>query len=338
MPPKPTVFKTPDGKEFNTRAEWRDYMMLTFYSFKNKHNEPEPLIKAPGSIEGQMFDIGDCTNSTLVVLDHSEQVQIDNLENCRVWISACASSIFIRNCKNCTFYTCCRQLRLRDVIDSKFYTFSMSEVHIETSNGLKFGPFNGGYPDHARHLASANLNIAQNLWYDIYDHNDPAKTNSNWSLIPESEYEAAWFPAGPCEPAIPRTKAGSVAKVEDAGMQSFGLQQMRSDAQKVPSPVKPTAAAVVPPAAPTPEVAAAPAPASASSSGVAVVAPTPVAESILNDDAVLKLITAYVSAQAGTSLSGIVDDFHLDFGQWITCQQDRCGIVSPNISSYYFHF
>jgi hypothetical protein len=184
----------------------------------------------------------------------------------------------------------------------------MSEVHIETSNGLKFGPFNGGYPDHARHLASANLNIAQNLWYDIYDHNDPAKTNSNWSLIPESEYEAAWFPAGPCEPAIPRTKAGSVAKVEDAGMQSFGLQQMRSDAQKVPSPVKPTAAAVVPPAAPTPEVAAAPAPASASSSGVAVVAPTPVAESILNDDAVLKLITAYVSAQAGTSLSGIVDD------------------------------
>lgn len=41
----PTKFKTPDGKEFDTRAEWRDYMMATFYSYKNKHDEAEPLIK-----------------------------------------------------------------------------------------------------------------------------------------------------------------------------------------------------------------------------------------------------------------------------------------------------
>ena len=29
-------FKAPDGKEFATRAEWRDYMVATFFSFKNK--------------------------------------------------------------------------------------------------------------------------------------------------------------------------------------------------------------------------------------------------------------------------------------------------------------
>jgi hypothetical protein len=38
-------FKTPDGKVFETRAEWRDYMMATFYSFKGKKDEPQPLIK-----------------------------------------------------------------------------------------------------------------------------------------------------------------------------------------------------------------------------------------------------------------------------------------------------
>jgi hypothetical protein len=38
-------FKTPDGKMFESRAEWRDYMMATFYSFKGKKNEPQPLIK-----------------------------------------------------------------------------------------------------------------------------------------------------------------------------------------------------------------------------------------------------------------------------------------------------
>lgn len=45
MPPKPQVFTTPDGKEFASKKEWREYMVLTFYSFKNRINEPEPLIK-----------------------------------------------------------------------------------------------------------------------------------------------------------------------------------------------------------------------------------------------------------------------------------------------------
>ena len=29
-------FKTPDGLEFETKKEWRNYMMTQFYSFKNK--------------------------------------------------------------------------------------------------------------------------------------------------------------------------------------------------------------------------------------------------------------------------------------------------------------
>jgi protein XRP2 len=232
MAPKPQVFKTPDGKEFSTRAEWRDYMMLTFYSFKNKVDEPEPLMKLPGSIEGQMFDIADCKNSTLLVLDHTEQVQIDQVSDCKIFLAACASSIFIRNCTNCTFYTSCRQLRLREVVNCTFYIYSMAEVHIEYSNGLRFAPFNGGYPDHAKHLAAANLDLSHNLWYDIYDHNDPGKTHANWSLLPESEYEAPWFPLGNCEPAIPRTKPGHVERAPtDNNMQSFSLQQMIQDSK-----------------------------------------------------------------------------------------------------------
>lgn len=269
--------------------------MATFYSFKNKVNEPEPLMKLPGSIEGQMFDIADCSNSTLLVLDQSEQVQIDQLTNCRVFIAACASSIFIRNCKDCVFYTCCRQLRLREVTDSKFYIYSMSEVHIEFSKGLQFAPFNGGYPDHAKHLASANLDIKHNLWYDIYDHNDPGKTRENWSLLPESEYENPWFPLGPCDPAIQRTKPGSVQpRSEDGGMQSFSIQQIHQDAQKAsPSPAKAPAPAPVQ----TPVAAPAPAP------EPAAIAPTPVAQCIIDDDTIIQKIAGFVSAQAGTSLA-----------------------------------
>jgi protein XRP2 len=120
MPPKVFTYKTPDGKVFTSKAEYRDYMMANFFSFKEKKNEPNPLLKVPGDIDGQVFDIADCENSTLVVMDKTEQVQIDNCKNCRIFIGACSSSIFARNCENCVFYTVCRQLRLREVTQSTF--------------------------------------------------------------------------------------------------------------------------------------------------------------------------------------------------------------------------
>ncbi|KAJ1437457.1 tubulin binding cofactor C-domain-containing protein [Ochromonadaceae sp. CCMP2298] len=248
MPPIVKTFKAPDGKEFNTKSEWRDYMMTEYYSFKNKVNES--LIKLPGTIDGQGFDIADCENSTLVVLDHSEQVQVDALKNCKVWISACSSSIFIRECENCTFYTCCRQLRLRDVKNCVFYIFSQAEVHIEFSTGLQFAPFNGSYPEHLAHIKAANLDLTHNMWYDVYDHNDPGKTRANWSLLPDSLYEPLWFPSTPCDLAVPRTAAGGVPKPVQEGenMQSFSLQQMMADAQAPPAAPTPTVTA---PTAPT---------------------------------------------------------------------------------------
>lgn len=310
MPPKPQVFKTPDGKEFATRAEWRDYMLLNFYSFKNKINEPQPLVKLPGSIDGQTFDIGDCKGSTLVLMDHTEQVQVDQLDACKVFIPACASSIFIRNCSNCIFYVSCRQLRLRDTTNCTLYTYSQGEVHIELSTGLKFACFNGGYPDHEKHLKSANLDIKQNLWYDIYDHNDPGKTGVNWSLLPESEYEAPWFPAGPCDLAIPRTKPGAVdgsKPATDANMQSFSLQQMISDAQKLglAPPGAPGASPVkaAPPAVPaSPAVAATAAissPAKATPSAQA--SPAKVATGS-EENTINNLTKAFIELKAGSSL------------------------------------
>lgn len=225
-------FKTPDGKEFEDRTEWKKYMMATFYTFMNKKDEPVPLVKNPGDVDGQVFEIGDCENTTMIVMDHTEQVQIDQSKNCRVFIGACASSTFIRNCTDCTFYICCQQLRLRDCINCKLYVFSLAELHIEDSTKIYTAPFLGGYPDHAKHLATAKLDPSHNLWYDVFDHNDPAKTHKNWALLPESEYEAPWFPAGECPVAVLKTAPGSVQRVEveSATMQSFDFSQLVADA------------------------------------------------------------------------------------------------------------
>lgn len=307
-------FKATDGKEFDTRAEWRDYMMATFYSFKNKKDVAEPLIKKPGEIAGQVFDIADCEGCTMVIMDNCEQVQIDNVKNSRIFIGACHSSIFIRNCTNCVFYTACRQLRLREVVDSKFYIYSMSEVHIEYSNAVQFAPFNGGYPEQADHLKAAKLDATQNLWYDIFDHNDAAKTREHWSLIPEGEYEAPWWPVGECTPAVPRTKAGSVVRVEDNSMQSFNAQQLAAGVPGAPpassSPTKKTAAATTAAAANS-SAAAAPAgeqpPAPPSAAATKVVPPLPPAAGAVpiktDAERILECATAFGNFKAGDSMA-----------------------------------
>lgn len=218
------VFTAPDGTAFPSKSLWRDYMVQTYYSFKNKVNTESPLVKQPGEVNGQSFDISDCSQSTLVVMDVCEQVQIDEVHNCRIFIGACASSIFIRNCFNCVFYTCCRQLRLREVTKCDFYIYSMSEVHIEYSSCLRFAPFNGGYPEQLEHFQAANMDVNHNLWYDIYDHNDPTKSHANWCLLPAEECEAKWFPAGlSCDLAVPVTLPGGVTRHCDVGIQSFEI-------------------------------------------------------------------------------------------------------------------
>lgn len=229
MGPKAKVFQAPDGKEFDNRREYRDYMMSTYYSWKNCKDRHD-LIRAAGDIDGQSYEIEDSSNCTMVIMDITDQITIDHLENCKVFIGACSNSVFIRNCSNCTFYTCCRQLRLRDVTETKFYVYSQAEVHIEFSSKVRFAPFNGGYPEQEAHFVEARLNVEENLWYDIFDHNDADKTGENWSLMDPSEYGQPWFPGETCTPFVPVTLAGSVAKEDkDQVGESFGADQMRAD-------------------------------------------------------------------------------------------------------------
>ena len=231
------MFTAPDGKQFTSKSEYRDYLMATFYSWKDKSGGT--WVKTPGEVDGQVFDIGDSKDATFVVMDLTEQVQIDRLINCRVFLGCCTSSIFIRNCVDCEFYVSCRQLRLREVSNSKLFVYSQAEVHIEESEGVAFAPFHGGYPEQESHFATAGMTCDNNLWYDIFDHNDQAKSGEHWSIIPKSEYGAAWWPAGTeGAPYIPMTEPGTVQKVGDEGSskdasqagKAFSMEQMRADA------------------------------------------------------------------------------------------------------------
>ena len=86
-------------------------------------------------------------------------------------------------------------------------------------------------------------------------------------MIPESEYEAPWYPTGtPCEHAVPMTKPQTVqVEGQDSNMQSFSFQQLVEDAKALEQqmeleqqntnvlPPAPALPEVLPPPVPTSE-------------------------------------------------------------------------------------
>ena len=132
-----------DGTEFATRDEWRKYEFATQYTFKGKKGET--LRRDPGEIQGQPFNIEECEDCEIMLLDYSDTIQMDYCKGCKVFIGPCNESVFIRDCSDCEITIACKQLRTRDCHNMEIYIYGSVDPIIELSDGMKFAPFNGAY-------------------------------------------------------------------------------------------------------------------------------------------------------------------------------------------------
>lgn len=218
-------YRATDGTVFTSRDAYKKHEMEK-YTFRDRTFSK--LIKEVGSIQGQPFDIANCKNCTLVLLDNCDQVQIDDLSgesvvfdvklssndtlsspppfihiDCQVFIGASSGSIFIRNCHNCSFTIAGKQLRTRDCKNCTINLYCKTEPIIETSTEMTFASFNGAYPGHYKAMLDADLDPCINQWHKVYDFNDPSKSQKNWRYVTREEEEPLWCPLGEAECCIP---------------------------------------------------------------------------------------------------------------------------------------
>jgi hypothetical protein len=236
-------YTAPDGKGFQKQGEYRKYMMETFYSFKNMSGRKD-LVKAPGSVNGQPFELKDLDSCDVQVLCWSSTVQIDRLKNCRVFIGPVESSCFVRNCEGCEFIMACRQLRTRDLKDCTFRLLAGTDPVIERSTGITFSPFNGSYHGLRKHCTSAGLNPNDNHWRLIFDFNkggsdgygvpDPHfRLDENKATDWENSAEKGDCEGLPCENPVP---ADAVATSQSDGGHGFsGEDKAKNNANKDPA-------------------------------------------------------------------------------------------------------
>ncbi|CAE7875424.1 Rp2, partial [Symbiodinium sp. KB8] len=180
QPPSP-------AKGFNDRSAYRKYMFRTYYCVADK--EDETIIKQPGQVDGQQFQIQNVKGCKVIVADHTGPVQVDDCEGCEIVIGPSNDSVFIRSCTDCVIAVAARQVRTRDCSNVVLFMYSGTDPIIETSTELQVAPWNVSYPGLREQFAAAGLVPEKNHWKHIFDFNkdDSSIPFPHWSELAEED-------------------------------------------------------------------------------------------------------------------------------------------------------
>lgn len=85
------------------------------------------------------------------------------LQDCTIVLGPVRGSVFIENCKNCSFSIASQQQRIHNTSKSLFFTACASYPIIETCSDLLFGTYNISYPNRDAHFKVNLLLLKENF-------------------------------------------------------------------------------------------------------------------------------------------------------------------------------
>lgn len=142
------------------------------------------------SVKGQQFLIEEVKDCNVYLFDDSAAVNIDVAENCRFFIGPCASSLFVRDCKNCDVVAAVQQFRTRDCKNLRVLLFTQTRPIIETSSNVSLGCFTMSYFDLEAQFERAHLSVWNNHWSEVHDFNAGAGSGGHFKLMAPEEEDA----------------------------------------------------------------------------------------------------------------------------------------------------
>ena len=132
------------------------------------------IIRKIGEIKGSSIKISSNSHCIILILDYSSSIQIQNCEDCSFLLSPCSSSIQIRNSKNINVILAASQIRLTNITNGNFFSYTKSPLAIESSKDICLGNFFVQYTEMPELFHKSNLNIWDNRWsqYNEYGKNE----------------------------------------------------------------------------------------------------------------------------------------------------------------------
>jgi len=155
------------------------FFKLSPYLLGARNNEV--FVRKPGSIAGQQVNLEYLEDCEVYVCDVTAQVFVDFCKRCTVLLGPCESSVYVRDCEDCIFWVAAQQLRTNNCTSCTFYLYSKTEPVIETSDDLAFAPWCARYPGCTGHFAKAGFDPQRNLWNAIFDFT--GDTGCHWKIV-----------------------------------------------------------------------------------------------------------------------------------------------------------
>lgn len=151
--------------------------------------EKEVIVRKPGSLRGEGITLDRLEECEVYICDKTAQVFLDFCKRSLVLVGPCESSIFVRDCEDCTFWLACQQLRTNNCKRCTFHLHAKTEPIIETSEDLAFAPWAARYPGCSSHFQQAGFDPQKNMWNAIFDFSG-VKSHSHWRILPVNEVSA----------------------------------------------------------------------------------------------------------------------------------------------------
>merc|ERR1712139_80400 len=160
------------------------YATLNPYMISGR--EQEVIVRKPDSLRGEGITLERLEDCEIYICDRTAQVFLDFCKRCLVLIGPCESSVFVRDCEDCTIWLASQQLRTNNCNRCTFFMHARTEPIIETSDDLAFAPWAASYPKCSAHFQQAGFDPQKNLWNSIFDFSGKVD-RSHWRILPLKE-------------------------------------------------------------------------------------------------------------------------------------------------------
>jgi len=93
-----------------------------------------------------------------------KSLYIKNITDCKVFVGAVSGASFVNGAVNCEIHLCSHQIRIHNSERTKFFLIAKSNPIIEHCKNMTFGKYKCTYAAHEEHLREAALYEVKNLW------------------------------------------------------------------------------------------------------------------------------------------------------------------------------
>eukprot|EP00347_Sterkiella_histriomuscorum_P017079 403350749 len=117
-----------------------------------------------------------------------KSLYIKNITDCKIFVGAVSGASFVNAAINCEIHLCSHQIRIHNSERTKFFLVAKSNPIIEHCKEMTFGLFRCAYEGLEQDLKDCHLFEIKNFWNQVLDFNWLKQDKSpNWNFIPEED-------------------------------------------------------------------------------------------------------------------------------------------------------